>query len=290
KATTVSMGKRSCDGPTFGTKNTAAYSKKMSQDIPVSVDEEIPSSPSPLENFEKPVSEFCNFGKPSLDKFKTVQIWALYWKLDEFPKNYAKIESVESYPVSKYIKSLRRSDYIMLVGSLATSCAPRGVIPWADKKIPVCCGTFKVASGEAAVFIDSISFYHQLSGVASDNNLYTIYPRVGEVWAMFGKFCTELSCSELRNGEYCMVEVVEVVNARWIIISVLQSVTSFKTVFSSKEKEGIDSAALAIPWIELYRFSHQVPAFRLTEAIHGKLRGCWDLDPKSVPVCLYSTK
>ncbi|KAI3936629.1 hypothetical protein MKW92_050184, partial [Papaver armeniacum] len=55
----------------------------------------------------------------------------------------------------------------------------------------------------------------------------------------------------------------------------------FKTVFKAKEKERLGSTA-AIPWIELYRFSHQVPSFVLSGARYGKLRGCLELDPRSL--------
>ncbi|KAI3936695.1 hypothetical protein MKX01_034124 [Papaver californicum] len=247
--------------------------------IPVRVDEEIPSSPFPLKFFEKQETIFCNFdNERSCDKFKTGQIWALYCKLDEFPKNYAQIENVESYPRFK-----------LVVKWLNLCNPPKGVIPWVDKGMPVCCGTFKVASGEGVVFNDSIFFSYQLSGVEAGNHLYTIYPRVGEVWALHSKFCSDLTCSNLKNCEYCMVEGLEVVDCHWIIVSILRSVTGFKTVFNTKKIEGLDSIAGAIPWIELYRFSHQVPAFRLTEARYGKLCGCWELDPRSTPVCLYST-
>ncbi|KAI3944855.1 hypothetical protein MKW92_034667, partial [Papaver armeniacum] len=75
-----------------------------------------------------------------------------------------------------------------------------------------------------------------------------------------------------------------VVDVHWIIVSVLERVTGFKTVFRAKEKEGLDSTA-AIPWIELCRFSHQVPTFMLSGARYGELRGCWELDPRSLAVC-----
>ncbi|MCL7028337.1 hypothetical protein MKW94_012177 [Papaver nudicaule] len=278
KTATVSVGKKICDGPTVGSENTA---KKISPHgvnttIPVSVDEEIPSSPSPLKVFEKQETEFCNFDdERSCEKFKTGQVWALYCKLDEMPKSYALIESVESYP-----------NFKLAVKWLKSSNPPRGVIPWVDKEMPVCCGIFKVVPGEGVVVNNTIAFSHQLSGVAAGNNLYTICPRVGEVWALYSKFCPDMMCADLKNCEYYMVEVLEVVDARWIIVSVLQSVTSFKTVFNAKGKEGLESFALAIPWVELYRFSHQVPGLKLTEARYGKLRGCWELDPRSMPVSI----
>ncbi|KAI3849787.1 hypothetical protein MKW98_026701 [Papaver atlanticum] len=251
-------------------------------DIPGNVDEDISSSSS-LKVFKMLDTEFCNFNKErSFEKFKTGQIWALYCKLDQlhryrrkldkFPKSYAWIESVEAFPV-----------LIVAVKWLKSCDPPRGIIPWADKEIPVNCGTFKISSSEVVVFYDSISFSHQLSEVAAVNNVYTIYPRAGEVWAVYSKFRPDLVCSDLTNCKYDFVEILEVVDVHWIIVSVLERVTGFKTVFKAKEKEGLDST-VAIPWIELYRFSHQVPNFVLSGARYGKLRGCRELDPRSLAV------
>ncbi|KAI3962713.1 hypothetical protein MKW92_012927 [Papaver armeniacum] len=113
--------------------------------------------------------------------------------------------------------------------------------------------------------------------------MYTIYPRAGEVWALYRKFRFDLMHSEMKKCEYDIVEVLEVVDAHWIIVSVLERVTGFKTVLKAKEKEGLDATA-AIPWIDLYRFSHQVPTFMLSGAKYGSLRGCWELDPRALAV------
>ncbi|KAI3936630.1 hypothetical protein MKW92_050185, partial [Papaver armeniacum] len=137
-----------------------------------------------------PDTEFKNFDEErSCEKFKTGQIWALYSKLDKFPKNYAQIESVESFPVFK-----------LTVKWLKSCNPPRGIIPWVDKEMPVSCGTFKeVTSSEAVVFNESTYFSHQLCEVSAVDNVYTIHPRAGEVWAVYSKFRSDLTCSELKK-------------------------------------------------------------------------------------------
>ncbi|KAI3875255.1 hypothetical protein MKW92_053684 [Papaver armeniacum] len=252
--------------------------------IPGNVDEDISSSC--LKVFGMLDAEFCNFNKDrSCEKFKTGQIWALYCKLDnmhrfrkkldKLPKYYARIESVESFPVSK-----------VAVKWLKSCNPPRGIIPWVDKEMPVSCGTFKVTSAEVVVFYDFVSFSHQLTEVAAVNNVYTIYPRAGEVWAVYSKFRSDLACSDLTKCKYDFVEILEVVDVHWVIVSVLERVAGFKTVFKAKEKEGLESldSTVAIPWVELYRFSHQVPNFVLSGARYGKLRGCRELDPRTLTV------
>ncbi|KAI3936628.1 hypothetical protein MKW92_050183 [Papaver armeniacum] len=262
-------------------KNAAAHAKEMSLDgvitIPAIFDKDIPSSPSCLKIFEMLDTEFCNFKKErSCEKYKTGQIWALYCKLDKLPKTYARIESVESFPVFKLaIKWLKSCD------------PPRDIISWVDKEMPVSCGTFKVTSSEVVVFNNSILFSHQLSEVPAVNNVYTIYPRAGEVWALYSKCSSDFTCSDLKKCEYNIVEVLEVVDVHWIIVSVLQRVTGFKAVFKAKQQEGLGSA-VAIPWIELYRFSHQVPSFALSGARYGKLHGCWELDSRALAIYSHS--
>ncbi|XP_026413767.1 uncharacterized protein LOC113309544 [Papaver somniferum] len=258
-----------------GGKIVAAHAEEMSPDgvnsIPGSVDEAIPSSLSSSKFFELLDTEFCNFDQErSCEKFKTGQVWALYYKLDKFPKTYVQIECVELFLVFK------------LSAKWLKSCdPPRRIIPWVDKEMPVSCGIFKVTSSEVVFFYDSISFSHQVSGVPTANNVYTILPRAGEVWALYGKFRSDLTCSDLKKCEYDIVEILEVVDVHWIIVSVLERVAGFKTIFKAKQREGLDSTA-AIPWIELYRFSHQVPNFRISGARYGKLRGCWELDIRSL--------
>ncbi|XP_026436632.1 uncharacterized protein LOC113334639 [Papaver somniferum] len=275
KAATVSDRVITCDGATLGSNNATANAKKMSlngvDDIPSSVNEQILSSPAHLKMSKIPATVFCNFDNDrSSEKLRTGQIWALFCKLDDLPKSYARIESVKHLPVFKLtIKWLEPCD------------PPKGVISWVDKGMPVCCGTFKVAFGEGVVFDNSISFCHQLSGVPSGNGLYTIYPRVGEVWAMYSKFC-----SDLKTCEYYMVEIVGVVDDCWIIVSVFLSANGFETIFKAKGRYGLSFTT--IPWVELYRFSHQVPSFMLNEASYDELRGCWELDPRSMSVHIQS--
>lgn len=200
---------------------------------------------------------------------------ALNSGLDGLPKHYAQINSVELSP-----------DFKMGINMLEACNLPKGVIQWLDKKIPICCGTF--TAGETYVCSDTASFSHLSTGVSTNKeNMYDIYPKKGEVWALFRNCKSDWTCSNLKNCKYDMVEV-QVVYDCWIIVMVLEQVAGFKTVFRAKTEAGFNST-MGVPWIELFRFSHQVPAFQLTEAKYGGLRGCLELDPESMPACLFTT-
>ncbi|XP_026402381.1 uncharacterized protein LOC113297970 [Papaver somniferum] len=223
-----------------------------------------------------PAAEFYNFENDrSHDKFQLGQIWALNSELDGLPKHYAQINSVELSP-----------DFKMGINMLEACNLPKGVIQWLDKKIPICCGTF--TAGKTYVFSDTASFSHLSIGVSTNKeNMYDIYPKKGEVWALYRNCKSDWTCSDLNNCKYDMVEVQMVYDC-WIIVMVLEQVAGFKTVFRAKTEAGFN-CTMGVPWIELFRFSHQVPAFQLTEAKYGGLRGCLELDPKSMPACLLST-
>ncbi|OVA12555.1 protein of unknown function DUF3444 [Macleaya cordata] len=277
-----SDGEKSCDASTFGRESAftcQADANEMGSDgvviISDSVSEQSPSSASHLFPCEIREAEFYNFeDDKSYEKFKSGQIWALYCEFDSLPKYYAQIEKVELSP-----------NFKLYVKWLEACTPPKGVIQWLDRKMPICCGTF--TSGEKAEFDDTTSFSHLLStGVsAGKENKYEIYPRKGEVWALYRNFNSDWTCSDLQKCEYDMVEVLEVYHDRWIIVLVLRQVAVFKTVFKAERNAGHDFI-MGIPWIELFRLSHQVPAFRLTEPRYGSLRGCWELDPKSMAACL----
>ncbi|XP_026416870.1 uncharacterized protein LOC113312320 [Papaver somniferum] len=273
KTTVVSDKQKSCDDSTFVrervfTCHAAADSKEMGPDGMSTI-------PSSLAHLEANTGFYDFDSERSHEKFKTGQIWALYCDLDVLPKYYGKIKNVELFPVFK-----------LHIQWLESCSSPKGVIPLVDRSMPVCCGTFKVTR-ENEVYDDLGCFSHQLSCVPAGRNLYNIYPRKGEVWALYNNFSSEWRYSDLKYCGYYIVEVIEVIDACWIQVLVLQNVTGLKTVFQAKKEVG-GFFFMRIPWTELCRFSHQVPSFKLAEAKHGNLYGCWALDPKSMPVYVYS--
>ncbi|RZC77601.1 hypothetical protein C5167_001782 [Papaver somniferum] len=106
---------------------------------------------------------------------------------------------------------------------------------------------------------------------------------------MYRNFNSDWTCNDLKNCECDVVEVLEVYDVCWLIVLVLAQVAGFETVFKAKREAGHDYI-MGIPWIELFRFSHQLPAFRFTEVRYGSLRGCLELHHKSMPACLFPLK
>ncbi|KAI3858077.1 hypothetical protein MKW98_029551 [Papaver atlanticum] len=261
-----------------GTRMLELYHTVAAEDIPEVVAEQSPQGTFSLNRCDIGEAQFYKFSNDkSHDKFNPGQVWASYCKLDDMPKYYVEISRVELFPNFKlYAKWLE-------------PCAPpREVIKWLDEKMPVCCGTFK--AGKEEVFSNTAYISHLATGVSvNKQSLYEIYPKKGEVWAMYRNFNSDWTCNDLKNCECDVVEVLEVYDVRWLIVLVLVQVAGFETVFKAKREAGHDYI-MGIPWIELFRFSHQIPVFRFTEVRYGSLRGCLELDPKSMPACLFPLK
>ncbi|XP_004508320.1 uncharacterized protein [Cicer arietinum] len=228
------------------------------------------------EAFEIPDALFFNFeaGK-SLDKFQIGQIWAFYSDEDGMPKYYGQIKKIDTSP-----------DLELHVSWLACCRLPENTTKWEDEDMLISCGRFKVNKS-----IDFLCDYrnmscisHQVQADAIGKN-YAIYPRKGEVWALYRKWSNKIKCSDLKNWEYNIVEVLEEADL-FTEVLVLEHVSDFSSIFRGKSNEG-SPVNLRIPRKELLKFSHQIPAFKLTEE-HGNLRGFWELDAGAVPPYLWS--
>ncbi|XP_043720182.1 uncharacterized protein LOC122667810 [Telopea speciosissima] len=222
---------------------------------------------SPSEPVEIPETEFYDFTDKSPEKFKTGQIWALYGEHDGMPKFYGKIKKIKRAP-----------DFKVCITWLE-ACLPTDSIEWTNKDMPVCCGLFK-SRGDSE-YDSTSTFSHQLEAKLSSKNRYAIYPRKGEVWALYKNWDVKWTVSNLPDCKYDVVEILER-NTLGTKVQFLVLVDGYKTVYKAAKKRG-STVTLEIPHRELLRFSHQVPAFQLTEEKNGSLRGCWELDPASLP-------
>lgn len=221
---------------------------------------------------EIPDPEFYNFdAEKSKDRLQVGQIWSLYSDEDGLPKYYGQIVKVQTDP-----------DFKLYLRWLESCSLPNNAICWHDERMPICCGRFKIKRGKLKGYPSTVSFSHMVSAEpASKKNEYTILPRNGEIWALYKNWNAEIKCSDLENCEYDIVEIIEAQNLH-IEVLFLERVAGFNSVFKPQKESA--SAVMKISTEELLRFSHQIPAFKLTEERDGSLRGCWELDPAALPV------
>ncbi|KAF8655136.1 hypothetical protein HU200_061273 [Digitaria exilis] len=230
-----------------------------------------PESPT---SFDYPDPEFCNFTSlRSFDRFKKGQVWALYCETDKFPKYYGFIKTVDPDDCTIHIKWLEHCPCAQMEKRLMQECLPIG------------CGTFKVSrQGDIYDCTDVFSHIMEVT-LMGKGKKYEILPRVGQVWAIYKNWSCTWTFEDYSKYEYFLAEVMEISSGD-IIVSCLTKVEGFSTVFKP-EKEGESGSAMRIAKSDLMMFSHQIPAFRLT---NDNLCGYWELDPASVPEVLLVRK
>ncbi|CAN6203654.1 unnamed protein product [Urochloa humidicola] len=230
-----------------------------------------PESPT---SFDYPDPEFCNFTSlRSFDKFKKGQVWALYCDTDKFPKYYAFIKSVDSDDCTIHIKWLEHCPCTQMEKLLV------------QDGLPISCGAFKV-SRQSDIYDCTNVFSHNMEvTLMSKGKKYEILPRVAQVWAVYKNWSPAWTFEDYSRCEYFLAEVLEISNGN-ITMSCLTKVEGFSTVFKP-EKKGETMSAMKVAKSDLIMFSHQVPAFRLT---NDNLCGYWELDPASVPEVLLVRK
>lgn len=197
---------------------------------------------------------FYNFNEEkSLEKFKVGQVWALYSDKDGLPKTYGEVKKIEPNPTLNV--------YVALLEACTESEA---------MIMPICCGIFKYKSGKQKAF-PLTAFSHLLMAERINKHFYKVVPQKGQIWALYKSW----------KGEKWDVDIVEVVenNARRTKVTMLTPVNGLKSVFGVRQKQRLDSSSEEIPQVELFRFSHQIPAFQLKEEKNSSLSGCWVLDP-----------
>ncbi|XP_027333766.1 uncharacterized protein LOC113848451 [Abrus precatorius] len=227
-----------------------------------------------------PDTRFFNFDAGrSREKFQIGQIWAFYSDEDGLPKYYGQISKIETSP-----------DFKLHVYWLTCCWLSEDTIKWEDKDMLISCGRFKVNKKAKflSVYSDTSSVSHQVQAdTVGKNRNYVIFPKKGEVWALYRKWSNKIKCSDLKNWEYDIVEVLEEADL-YINVLVLEFVSGFSSVFRGKSNEG-SYVNLRIPRKELLRFSHQIPAFKLTEE-HDHLKDSWELDPGALTINYYGLR
>lgn len=198
----------------------------------------------------------------SSGKFAEGQIWALYKPEDKLPKLYGQIRKVGYGP-------------FMLHVVMYEEC------PVTKKGVKPVCGAFKLQSGRSRTFEPSC-FSHLMDPVIINKNRIEVYPKEGQVWAVYKNWNAKFSSSDVENCEYDIVLIVGNSNGH-IKASPLVALKGYKSVYRSpRSRSSIGSMDIVVE-SELGRFSHQIPAFQLTTEKGGSLVGCWELDHAVVP-------
>ncbi|KAL3835706.1 hypothetical protein ACJIZ3_010442 [Penstemon smallii] len=221
-----------------------------------------------------PSSEFYDFEKDKKEHcFNNNQVWAVYDDDDGMPRNYAMIHDIISLDPFKVRMSWLNS---------ITNCRSGYGRSWFINGFSKTCGEFQIGRTEILNSLDCFS--HNVRCVKCTPNTIQIYPRKGEVWALYRNWSPEWN--ELTEDEviykYDMVEIVEDYDDELgIIVIPLVKIAGFKAVFHQHFNP---SEIRRIPKEEMSRFSHQVPSHLITGREGLKYpKGCYELDPAAIP-------
>ncbi|KAJ7566517.1 hypothetical protein O6H91_02G106800 [Diphasiastrum complanatum] len=246
-----------------------------SDDEPFSDDE--PDSDDEQHGIPVPDPDFYVFDQDRLEKcFSVGQIWAVYDDLDGMPRFYCRIIKVIS------------SDRFGVSMKWLEALPAFNETPGRIAGLSVACGEFKHTKRQHTENNISL-FSHVMKVDMAHKNVVKIYPRKGEIWALFRDWDLEefriLTADQAKSWKFEIVEVsTDFSEETGVHVVSLVKVVGYKTVFARNVK-GCSPVGKWFPSNELLRFSHMVPSWKIV----GKepvsvLNGSWDLDPASLPL------
>uniref|UniRef100_A0A7N0UNL2 J domain-containing protein n=1 Tax=Kalanchoe fedtschenkoi TaxID=63787 RepID=A0A7N0UNL2_KALFE len=204
----------------------------------------------------------------SNEKFQVGQVWAFYGETG-LPRHYARIKSIVS-----------SAAFQLEVNRLIPCPDQDGRSKWNDRRMPHGCGKFKLSRAKPE-FLCPADFSHHLSTVSRGKMCtFFIFPRHGEVWALYKNWNANMCFSKVRHCEYDIVEVLGCDDLA-IEVLLLQRVSGFGSVFKCKVNHQ-SNITWRIPRTEFLRFSHHIPAFQHANEKKGLQSDLWELDPQAI--------
>ncbi|EMS53187.1 DnaJ homolog subfamily B member 4 [Triticum urartu] len=265
KATVDSTAKKDvCVDPV---ENGSANSNGSADSTAAGNEEEDPMS------YTVPDPDFHDFDKDRTEEcFQSDQIWASYDDDDGMPRFYTFIQKVISLNPFKvkisYLESKTNSEF--------------GPLSWVSSGFAKTCGDFRIAKHEICDVVNMFS--HQIKWEKGPRGVVKVYPREGDIWALYRNWSPDWDGDTADNvlHVYDLVEVLDDYDEdHGISVIPLVKVTGFRTVFQRHQNRDVIKR---IPKEEMFRFSHQVPFYRLSgEEAPNVPKDSYEVDPAAIP-------
>ncbi|CAM0870258.1 unnamed protein product [Alopecurus aequalis] len=219
-----------------------------------------------------PDPDFHDFDKDRTEKsFQTDQIWASYDDEDGMPRYYAYIQKLISLKPFKikisYLASRTNSEF--------------GPLGWVSSGFIKTCGDFWIGKYETVDIVNMFS--HQIKWEKGPRGVVKIYPQKGDVWALYRNWSADWDGDTPDNvlHVYDLVVVHDDYDEdHGISVIPLVKVTGFRTVFQHHQDR---DAIKRIPKEEMFRFSHQVPFYRMSgEEAPDVPKDSYEVDPAAI--------
>lgn len=216
-----------------------------------------------------PVPESLNW-KWSANNFASNQIWAVYVGPDSMPRKYVVVNNVVSGSE-------------VCVTFLEPHPKLDNEVYWVGEKLPFVCGSFR--AGKTTINLGMSRFSHLVKCEYSTNGFsYGIYPKKGEIWAMYRNWNSKWKQSDLSYYQCCIVEIVtDFSEESGLMAARLVEVPGYTTFFKRQVFDGFEMIR-TIPRAEMLSFSHRIAAFTVPGVeIHGIPEDSWHLEPDALP-------
>ncbi|CAN8300551.1 unnamed protein product [Cochlearia groenlandica] len=227
--------------------------------------------------------------------FQTGQIWSFYSGYDDMPLYYGKIQKIT------YTQTFKQEPILKLhISRLKTTPFPKDVIAWEDRTMPVGCGTYYARNVQETITSNEVS--HQVTPqISMDGKEYTILPKTGEVWVIYRSWSSSIDVEDLEYGSYAIVEVLDD-SLDYKVLHLEKEYyrdddddkSDYRYLKAAKEyiddedddEEDGSEPIFTIPRSKRLRFSHKVPASRVTKEIYGELKDVLKVDARALPFFL----
>ncbi|KAI5055315.1 hypothetical protein GOP47_0030460 [Adiantum capillus-veneris] len=213
-----------------------------------------------------PDSDFYVFDNDRTEHhFASGQVWACYDDDDGLPRYYTRI-----------VKVISQKPFKIQYTWLEARSSSEEVMSWLDSGFSYTCGEFKL--GKTLTGDSVCMFSHIMTFEKGQKGGLMIYPRKGEIWALY-KDWASLITKDDKHG-YELVEVLtDFSDETGVQVCLLVRVEGFKSVYRRLS----DIVYRVLP-NEMRRFSHNIPVHQLTAGeVPDCVKGCFELDPASTP-------
>ncbi|CAM6045811.1 unnamed protein product [Sphagnum compactum] len=241
---------------------------QLEVNVPPACTEDLSLSPESFESDQPnevtvPDPDFHDFDADRTEtNIQAGHFWAVYDDHDSMPRFYCRIDRVQLHPFKVDCHWLESVNH------------PRRVVTGVNfHKVSPGVGEFKIAK---AVDFNGINMFSHLMPVetTASKRLFTVYPKTGEVWAMYRMPLLKSGTQDKLQYEMAEIQTDFSVVAGVVGIVSLIKLDNFKTIWRP--------VGPVTQVQDLWRFSHRVPSFRLKgDESPGLAEDCWELDPAS---------
>ncbi|KAL0393188.1 UNVERIFIED_CONTAM: Chaperone protein DnaJ [Sesamum radiatum] len=219
-------------------RNTAKFASKNKEPA-----NSAPGISSGLKILEYPASEFNDFDKNRAKTcFKPGQIWAAYDTLNVMPRFYALINTVTS------------EDFRLHITWLEPHPDDDEETRWLVQGLPASCGKFRLGDSETIDAHEIFSHIVSWKKRISLRNMYEVYPRKGETWALFKNWDIGWYRDPESHKAY-EFELVEILTdyccGVGVHVGFLGKIEGFSSIFSRKNSQGMDWGVVLVKRIEV---------------------------------------